>query len=309
MKVAITGANGFVGRALVSHLERSGAEVRRLVRRQGSPDEIEIGDLGGNPTHLAAALQGVETVVHLAARAHILNDRSVDARSAIRASNVIATHQLAAAADAAGARRFVFLSSVKVHGEATELGFPFRDDSPFDPGDAYAASKAEAEQALSSFHTDMDIVTLRPPLVYGPGVKANFLQLVNAVQRGLPLPLGWVVNERSLLGLDNLCSAIAAVINHPDRLSRPFLLSDGPPISTPALIRTIAFVLGKRANLLPFPVRMLRLAARIVARGPMVDRLCDSLAVDDLPFREQLGWRPVSDLETGLRQMIKLRRP
>jgi nucleoside-diphosphate-sugar epimerase len=304
MSVAVTGANGFVGRALAARLGRGGGKVRRLVRVQTTADEIGVGDLGVAPVGLDVALEGVTTVVHLAARAHIMKDTSTDPRTAFRASNVDGTRRLAEAAVAAGVKRFVFVSTVKVHGEHTEIGRPFRADSAYNPCDDYALSKVEAEQALGAFGTDLDVVTLRPPLIYGPGVRANFQLLIDAVRRGVPLPLASVTNERSLLGLSNLCAAVEAVIGHPDHLSRPFLLSDGIPVSTPDLIREIARVLGKKANLMPFPVPLLRAVARVIGRAPMIDRLCDSLAVDNAAICAVLGWKSEFDLENGLREMI-----
>lgn len=303
MIVAVTGANGFVGRALCSQLATASVEVRRLVRNQTAPEEIGVGDLALS-TDIETALADVTTVVHLAARAHVMREGPGEVMNRYRQANVVATRRLAEAACAAGARRFVFLSSVKVHGERTSRHCAFRPEDAFNPNDDYALSKVEAERVLDEFAADLDVVTLRPPLIYGPGVRANFQLLVDAVRRGVPLPLASISNERSLLGLTNLCSAIETVITHPDRIASAFMLSDGAAISTPDLVRAIAEALGKTAALMPFPVPLLRLVGGLTGRRATVDRLCDSLVVDDMGLRAAIGWRPPCDLRQGLRDML-----
>ena len=305
MTIAITGANGFVGRSLSAHVERHGHKVRRLVRRQTTSNELAVGDLAAAPVDLNAALQGVSTVIHLAARAHIMNETSANPLEVFRASNVLGTRRLAEAACAAGVKRMVFVSTIKVHGETTQIGRPFRSSDPLSPGDAYAESKAEAEAMLASFARDLEIAIVRPPLVYGPGVKANFQMLSESIRRGVPLPLGRIVNERSLIGIDNLCALLIAVASHSDAASRAFLVADGAPVSTPQLVASIARAMGKSARLLPVPVAALRLAAGLLRRGAIVERLCNSLAVDIDDTCRVLNWQPEFSLEEGLGAMLE----
>ena len=308
MKVAVSGANGFVGRALTTRLERGGHEVRRLVRVQSAPDEIAVGNLSIAPTGLDVALRRVSTVVHLAARAHTMNGISVDSCAAFNASNVEGTRRLAVAAVAAGVERFVFVSTVKVHGETTAIGEPFRASDALVPKDPYADSKAEAEALLAGFARDFEVVIVRPPLVYGPGVKANFHMLTESVRRGIPLPVGRIVNARSLVGIDNLCSLLNVVAVHPAAAGQAFLVSDGPPVSTPQLVAAIARAMGRKALMVPVPVLALRLAGAAVGRGALVERLCSSLAVDIDDTCRILSWQPKLSLEAGLRSMLAIGR-
>ncbi len=306
MKVLVTGSTGFVGRALCRHLEGRGHDVVRAVRRsRGRCHEVAIGDLGPD-TNCRPALSGdadpVDVVVHLAARVHRIRDAAVDPLAEFRRVNTLGTKALARRSAEAGVRRLVFLSSIKVNGESTPAGKAFSGDDRPDPQDAYAVSKWEAEQTLSEIgrQTGLEIVVLRPPLVYGPGVKANFLSLLRWIDRGRPLPLGRIRNRRSLLYLENLLSAIEACLTHPNAAGQVFLPSDGAPVSTPELARLIGEALRRPARLVPVPLPLLRLAARLVGRSGMVARLTDSLVIDSAPLRERLDWRPVCPLAEGL---------
>lgn len=247
-------------------------------------------------------MSDISTVIHLAARVHVMHDTSVDPLAAFREVNADATLQLAAQAAVSGVRRFVFVSSVKVNGEATALGHPFTAADAPAPQDAYAVSKWEAEQGLRQIavSSGMEIVIIRPPLVYGPGVKANFAALMRAVQRGLPLPLGAVHNLRSLVGLDNLVDFIITCARHPAAANQTFLVSDGADVSTPALIRAMARAAGRPSRLFSVPVGLLGSVASMVGKRPAVDRLCNSLQLDISKARELLQWTPPFTLEDGL---------
>lgn len=305
--VAVTGANGFVGRALCQHLQAQGLSVRAITRSaETAKDAWAVGDLGPG-TDWSQSLQGVDCVVHCAARVHVLQDIEPDPLRSYRRVNVEGSRSLAVAAAAAGVRRLVFLSSLKVHGERTEPGHPFTSGMPPAPEDAYGQSKLEAEQALHEVagRTGLELVVVRPPLVYGPGVKANFLRLMNAVARGTPLPLGAVDNRRSLLGLDNLTDLLLQCVKHPAAAGHTFLASDGQDLSTPELVRALARAMGRPARLWPVPVAWLRLAGRLLGRGPQIDRLIGSLQVDIGHTRQVLGWMPRLTVEQGLRLAVQ----
>ncbi len=310
MKVLVTGATGFVGHTLCGHLTQHGHEVRRAVREAGGtsgPDAaatVAVGDIGPS-TNWTASVDGMDAVVHLAARVHLLEDTAADALAEYRRINVEGTRSLAVAALRAGVRRLVFLSSAKVNGERsvqpfTELDVPHAED-------AYAVSKLEAEealkQALAAGQTQCAI--LRPPLVYGPGVRANFLRLVRAVADGVPLPLAAIDNRRSLLYVGNLVDAIRVCLSHPSAAERVFLLSDGEDVSTPDLVRRLAGTLRVRPRLLPVPLPLLRLAGRLAGRAAAVERLIGSLQIDSSRIRAALGWMPPFSLDQGLEETAR----
>ncbi len=295
-RVLVTGAGGFVGRALCAALRQHKlpciAAVRRPEGRNGIAEEIAVGDLGPD-TDWQAALQGIDCVVHLAARTHVLDDRSPDPLAEYRRINVAVTRKLAQQAARSGVRRFVFLSSVKVNGESTSSR-PFSTDDTPAPEDAYGISKREAEEVLRTIgsETGMEIVILRPPLVYGPGVKGNFLRLLNAVARGVPLPLASIDNRRSLVYVGNLVDAIIACIHAPAAVGKTFLISDGEDLSTPEMIRRLAVAMGRSPRLLPCPPALLALAARLFGREAAFRRLSGSLAVDISALQQTLHWQP-----------------
>ena len=305
----VTGATGFVGAHLIPALRGAGWTVRAAVRSAGGslPAAVEpvvVGDLTDAPD-LREALAGVDAVIHLAGRAHVMRETAADVEGAFRRANVEATRHLAERAAAAGVRRFVFLSSVKVNGERTG-DRPFTEADAPAPEDAYGRSKWRAEQALHAIAaaTGLEVAVIRPPLVYGPGVRANFLRLLRLVERGVPLPLGSVCNRRSLVGVWNLCDLIVACAALPAAAGETFLVSDQQDLSTPALIRAIATAMGRPARLVPFPVAALRLAARLAGQGDAVERLVGSLLVDATRATRVLVWKPATTVEEGLRQTV-----
>lgn len=301
MKVLVTGATGFVGGGLCSQLAAAGYVVVPAVRRAcGGADEMIVGDIG-DKTHWGAALAGCEVIVHLAARVHAVPGRAEsDARELYRAANTTAALNLARQAAESGSKRIVFVSTVKVNGEGRDE--PYRETDTPSPEDAYAISKWEAEQGLHRIaqETGLEVVILRPPLVYGPGVKANFARLIETVARGVPLPLGAIRNRRSLLYLGNFVDAIRVCIEHPAAAGQTFLLDDGHPVSTPELIRAVARALGRPARLLPVPVKLLHLGGALLGRRAAVARLTGSLCVDSSLIRTRLGWTPPYSMEAGL---------
>lgn len=305
--VLVTGASGFVGNRLVNQLQKSGRPVRAASRRlrpateSVGVDSILTGNLGPE-TCWRSALQGVQTVVHLAARVHVMDETASDSLAEFRRVNVSGTLQLARQAADAGVRRFVFVSSVKVNGEQTQPGRPFSADDMPAPMDAYAMSKLEAEQALLDLAktTGLEVVIIRPVLIYGPGVRANFLKMMQWLYRGLPLPLGAIDNQRSLLAVDNLVSLISVSLEHRDAANQVFLASDGEDISTPALLRRLARALGKPARLMPIPGVVLTTVAGLLGQRDAANRLCGSLQVNIAKTRRVLGWTPPLTLDAGL---------
>jgi len=310
--VLVTGANGFVGRALCAELAGRGIAVRAAVRRLDlvarDTSDIEFVPVGniGVATDWSSVEANVDYVIHCAARAHVMHETESDALAAYRAVNVAGTRRLAEQAAAAGVRRLVYLSSIKVNGEQTALGAPFLFSDAPAPEDPYGLSKCEAEQALweVAAKTGLEVVVVRPPLVYGPGVKGNFLRLLRWVARGLPLPLGAVQNQRSLVGLDNLVDLLIRCVDHPAAAGQTFLVSDGQDLSTPELIRLLARAMNKSSRLIPVPVPLLRLAGRMTGKDGEVDRLVGSLQIDSSFASETLGWSPLVSVEAGMQAMV-----
>jgi nucleoside-diphosphate-sugar epimerase len=304
--VLVTGANGFVGGHLCRWLEEAGENVRGAVRDSRRANGVAaetvsvVGDIGP-ATGWDDALAGIGCVVHLAARVHVMREDAVDPAAAFRQVNVLGTERLAKCAAAAGVRRLVYVSSVKVNGEETGRS-PFSETDAPAPGDAYSRSKWEAEQALHTVarETGLEVVIVRPPLVYGPGVGGNLLRLLRLIDRGIPLPLGSIKNRRSLISVWNLCSMLELCVSHPGAAGETFLAADGEDLSTPALFGHLAEGLGKKARLLPFPPRLLRLAGRMVGQGAAVQRLTGSLQVDVSKAATLLGWRPAMEVAEGL---------
>jgi len=310
-KISITGATGLVGRALVAQLAALGRfEVLALTRqfpanRVTGAEYLLVEGLSSQ-TQWLGAMDGVHTVVHAAARVHVMHETEADPLTVFRAVNVEGTLNLARQAAAAGVKRFVFISSVKVNGESTRPGCAFTETDAPDPQDAYGLSKHEAEQGLRQIAADtgMEVVIIRPPLVYGPGVKANFAALMHAVERGWPLPLGAVHNQRSLVALDNLVDFIVTCITHPQAANQTFLVSDGQDLSTTELVRGMARAAGVPARLLPVPVWALRAGATLLGKGDAVQRLCGNLQVDISKARQLLGWVPPISSDEGLRRAV-----
>lgn len=267
-----------------------------------SADFLKIGDLSSEFNWLPG-LAGVDVVVHTAARVHVMKDAASDPMLAFRAMNVQATLNLARQAALAGVHRFVFLSSIKVNGESTKENQAFTADDIPAPMDCYGISKLEAEQGLHeiALQTGMQIVIIRPPLVYGPGVKANFQEMMRWLSFGVPLPFGAVQkNRRSLVALDNLVDLIRVCAQHPDAANQIFLVSDGEDLSTTALLRRLAYAMGKSACLVPVPAFVLRWVAAVAGKKAVAMRLCESLQLDISKTRRLLGWKPVVNTDTGL---------
>lgn len=307
MGVLITGGHGFVGHVLFERLRAEGRDPLKVSRQAMRQGELAVGEIGLT-TDWSKAFLNCAVVIHLAARVHVMNDTEADPLTAFRAVNVDGTLNLARQAAAAGVKRFVFISSVKVNGESTPPGRAFTEADAPNPQDAYGQTKHEAEQGLRQLSTDtgMEVVIIRPPLVYGPGVKGNFADLMRAVQRGWPLPLGAVHNLRSLVALSNLVDFIVTCIAHPEAANQTFLVSDGQDLSTTELVRGIVQAAGVPARLLPVPVWALQAGASLLGKGETVQRLCGNLQVDMSKARSLLGWVPPVSVEEGLRRAMAL---
>jgi len=310
-KILVTGASGFVGQALTAKLVKLGAsEIIAMTRAKPANSllgarYVATGDFT-NQAVWSAALDGVDVIVHAAARVHVLNDDKAKSAAEFDRVNVALTLELARHAVAAGVRRFVFLSSIGVNGVQTDRGKPFTEADPPNPHNYYADSKLKAEQGLLdlSTKTGLEVVIIRPPLVYGPGVRANFAALMRAVQRGWPMPLACVHNLRSMVAMDNLVSFITACVDHPQAANRTFLVSDGQDISSPDLVRGLARALGVSARLLPVPISALQFVGGALGRSDVIQRVCGNLRVDISKARRVLAWEPPISMDEGLRRTV-----
>lgn len=305
-RVLVTGATGFVGSALVEQLAMSSSwqPMLGLRREQEMPlyyPWVVTGDLSPD-TDWYEALKGCGAVVHCAARVHIMDDPEADPLAAFRRANVQGTLRLAQQAAQMGVSRFIFISSIKVNGEQTIHDTAFTADDEPTPIDPYGISKFEAEQGLLDLtkRTSMEVVIIRPPLVYGSGVKGNFANMLKLVEKGLPLPFGAIHNKRSLVSLDNLVDFIITCIDHPAAANQVFLAGDGHDVSTTELLRGVGQAMGKPARLLPIPAGILMFSASILGKKDMAKRLLGSLQVDISKARELLGWEPPLTVEEGL---------
>ncbi len=298
-RVLVTGAGGFIGRNLCPVLESSGWHVRRITRRKASEHAMAL-EMGVD-TDWSQALEGIDAVVHLAARVHVLREQASEPGERFRLVNVAATRQLAMQAAIAGVKRLVFISTIGVHGVKTEEE-GFRETDVPNPLNHYALSKLEAEQALQEVarETGLEVVVIRPPLVYGPGVKANFYMLLRLVQTGLPLPMGSIRNKRDMIYVGNLSDAILQCLSHPAASGETFLVSDGKPVSTPELVRHIASGMGRNARLFPVPVKLLRFGGWVLGRCDMVHRLVSSLEVNHAHICNKLDWKPPYTFDDGI---------
>lgn len=299
----VTGASGFVGRALVAELLARGIHARGAVRGAGTLhpgiDRVAIGEVDSR-TDWHEALAGIGGVVHLAARVHVMHETVGDPLAAFRTANTEGTLNLARQAAEAGVCRFAFVSTIKVNGEGRNT--PYTESDPASPQDPYAISKWEAEEGLRDIaaRTGMEVVILRPPLIYGPGVGGNFLRLMRAVDKGWPLPLGAVDNRRSLIYLGNLVDALITCLAHPAAANKTFLLSDTEDVSTPGLVRRLAAALHRPARLISVPPSLLRIAGIVSGKRQAVDRLLGSLTIDGGANWSKLSWSPPISMETGL---------
>lgn len=305
----MTGATGFVGRSVLTELVRHDFRTVAGTRSStsnflGANKQINLGDISSLPD-ISSALSGVDVVIHLAARVHVMNEHVTDPLTEFRKINTVATLNLATQAAAAGVKRFVFLSSIKVNGEATSNAQKFTPDNVRAPDDPYALSKYEAEQGLLALamKTGMEVVIIRPPLVYGPGVKANFVSMMKWVKKGIPLPFGAVRNQRSLVALDNLVDFIVHCIEHPKAANEVFLISDGEDISTTELLQKVADAFGIKSFLIPIPVSLMSIVARLIGKAGMAERLFGSLQIDDSKARKLLNWQPITTMD---KQLIKI---
>ncbi len=315
-RILVTGANGFVGRNVCRKLIASEfvpvCGVRELkhwpqLQRSvpGLTEVSVVGDLGSN-SDLRSALSGVSVVVHPAARVHVMKDSAGDPLREFRKVNVAGTKSIALAAVAAGVRRLVFISTVKVHGESTP-GNPFREDSPAHPEDPYAISKWEAEETLRAISAEsgLEVVIVRPPLVYGPGVGGNFLRLIKLVDRAVPLPWPKSANRRSLIGIDNLADFMVRCVNHPKAAGQSFLVRDHEDVSTQELMTRLAHLLDRPLKLFPVPEPLIRLAAKFAFKQDVVNKLLDPLVIDSTHTQRLLGWVAPMTLDDGLAATVR----
>jgi nucleoside-diphosphate-sugar epimerase len=310
MTVLITGANGFIGSAVCTRLKHAGYIVQPVVRSSSSTASYTHTPLPPvfvdfeSDIDWSAALEGITEVIHLAARVHAIKNRSADQLEAYRQVNVAGTLNLARQAAEAGVSRFVFVSSIKVNGEETEYGQPYEADDLPAPLDPYGVSKLEAEQGLREIEaqTGLEVVIVRPPLVYGPGVKANFASMMRWVARGIPLPLGAIHNARSMVALENLVDLLVKCLKHPAAAGQTFLVSDGEDVSTTELLRRTALAMGKKTFLLPVPAFVLKWGAALLGKRAVAQRLCGSLQLDINKTRQLLGWTPPMSVDEGLRR-------
>lgn len=307
--IAITGATGFVGGAVSRYLSaRPGFSVRVAVRgdyvKPGNAVEFFTVRSIEPDVQWKDFVEGVDVIVHAAARVHVMNDTSTDPEAEYLRINVAGTLNLAEQAAAADVKRFIFISSVKVNGEASSLTEPFSANQLPNPSDPYGVSKAMAEQGLRELaaRTGMEVVIIRPVLVYGPGVRANFLSMMRWLDKGIPLPLGAINNRRSLVALDNLVDLIATCITHPAAANQTFLVSDGQDLSTTQLLRQMAKALGKPARLIPVPMWLLTTVATLLGKRDFSQRLCGSLQVDMTKTCTMLGWTPPVSVEKALKK-------
>ena len=308
--VLVTGATGFVGRHVCAQLYAAGFRVRAAVRAvvdlPREWEQVAIDDIGPD-TVWDAALDGVRFVVHLASHSPQDGASADETTAAFRLVNVAGSECLGHAAVAAGVRRLVYISTIKVNGEATPIDDPFTEDMSPQPKDVYGWSKWQAEVILREIGVagDMEVVVLRAPLVYGPGVRANFLALLRLVERGLPVPLGCVRNRRSMLFVNNLADAIIRCLVAPQARGQTYLVSDDMDVSTPELLERIAAQLGRKLRSWPVPLILLRGIGSLTGKNAVIDRLTGSLVVDVRKLREQLGWTPPFTLDEGLRETVQ----
>ncbi|MDZ4202892.1 MAG: NAD-dependent epimerase/dehydratase family protein [Gallionella sp.] len=306
-QILVTGASGFVGQVVCAELSHRGYAVTGVSRDIGKLDSrictaVQIGAIDAD-TDWSGVLDGMGCVVHLAARAHILHEDAADPLDSFRHTNVRGTERLARSAAAAGVKRLVYVSSIGVNGLATRAGARFAETDPPAPHNDYSLSKWEAEQVLAqvSTETGLQVVVVRPPLVYGEGAPGNFALMVKILRRGLPLPLASVKNQRDLIYVGNLADALISCASHPAAAGQTYLVCDGEPVSTPELLRQLAGAMGVPSRVFPFPPALLKLAGTLTGQSAPVERLLGSLQIDSGKIRRELGWHPPYTLQQGLR--------
>jgi nucleoside-diphosphate-sugar epimerase len=306
LKVLLTGASGFLGNALLNRLLIDGyaCSVAVRSRTESFPSNVQVKKIDSfeHQSQCGEVVTGSEVVVHCAARVHVMKETAIDPLMAFRKINVVGTLNLAREAASAGVKRFIFISSIKVNGESTQLGHPYRADDAPAPSDPYGISKMEAEEGLRrlALETGMEVVIIRPVLIYGPGVKSNFRTMMAWLSRGLPMPLGALRNKRSLVSLDNLVDLIEICLHHPRAANQTFLVSDGMDVSTPELLTHLGIALKKPVRLISVPLVLLNFLATLVGRSSMASRLCGSLQVDIEKTRNLLDWTPPYGMDEAL---------
>jgi len=309
-RIMVTGANGFVGQDFCAEALTRGFMVCGATRLSGTPlpniKNVVVSDINCM-SDWRLALEGCDIVVHLAARVHVMHESSDDPLAEFRHVNVAGTERLARSAAAAGVRRFVYVSSIKVNGEETSEGEAYTEQYNAAPQDPYGVSKWEAEQALHQVAKDtgLDVVIVRSPLVYGAGVKGNFAQMISVVAKGVPLPFASVNNKRSLIYVKNLVDALMLCATHPAAAGNTYLVSDGEDVATSDLLRKLAVAMGKKSRLFSCPVILLKLAATLVRKTDQAGRLLGSLQVDSSKIRSELGWVPPFSMDDGLKATVK----
>ncbi|MBH3428786.1 UDP-glucose 4-epimerase family protein [Pseudomonas alkylphenolica] len=309
--VFLTGASGFVGQAILKRLTAEAVPVIAALRSNAKTPDVPVSTVRfeslGQVHDWRASLTGCDVVIHCAARVHVMNDTAVDPLAAFRKVNVDGTLELARQAAEVGVKRFIFVSSIKVNGEGTERGHAYRADDVPAPMDPYGVSKMEAEHGLLRLGKDtgMEVVIVRPVLVYGPGVKANFQAMMRWLDKGVPLPFGAIDNRRSLVALDNLVDLLVTCMTHPGAANQIFLVSDGEDLSTTQLLRKMALALGKSARLLPVPAGWLQAGAVMLGKRSLSQRLCGSLQVDIEKTRALLGWVPPVGVDEALKRAAR----
>lgn len=308
LKVLVTGSSGFLGQRLVTQLREHGDSVREVVRNNFSDDKsvYHINSINGN-TDWSSAFTGVDCIVHCAARVHQMEESEACALEAYRDINTRGTVHLAKQAAKAGVKRFVFVSSVKVNGEQSKPNTPFLPNYELIPQDAYGLSKYEAEMQLKqlSIETDLEIVIVRPPLVYGPGVKENFLSMMRWVKKGIPLPLGAIHNKRSLVYIDNLVNLLVTCCSHPNAVGETFMVSDDQDISTTQLLKLITAEMERQCVLIPVPMKIINFVTMVLRKPYLYPKICGNLQVDISKTKMVLGWSPPVPLKQGVNQTVR----
>lgn len=308
MNILLTGASGFVGRAATKYYATTTNNLVFSVR-QKAPEQgasfFEVGEINA-VTEWTQALKGIECVIHLAARAHVMDDDKADPLAAYREVNTTGTLNLARQAADAGVKRFVFISSIKVNGESTTHSPSFEETDVVSTRDPYGLSKAEAEEGLwlIATETGMEVVIIRPPLIYGPGVKANFLNLMKLAATGWPLPFGAIKNKRSMIYIGNLVDYIARCVDHPAAANQVFLISDGRDLSLSELLTQLRHAMGKSARLFSVPVFLFHLAGKVLSKQGLIERLVGDLQVDSSKANELLDWTPPYSVEQGIQATV-----